>query len=216
MACLAIGLAILVSLAAPIRAEEARVVPEEAGVAPITGMQIEPQGVPTASSKAPAGLLPIPDYSANIWTREHLTGDWLGARSYLANKGVQIGVELNQYVQGVTNGGRDRTAAYGGTADYTVNVDLMRMGILPGALIKFPPNLASAVRLTARLVRSSLSTRTFCSLSVPNSMRTFPSRSLTSIIPSSFRPIWAFSSVRSTRSMAIRTSSLPAVEPANS
>ena len=46
-------------------------------------------------------------------------------------------MELNQYVQGVTNGGRDRTAAYGGTADYTVNLDLMRMGILPGALIKF-------------------------------------------------------------------------------
>jgi hypothetical protein len=109
----------------------------EAGVAPISGMEIEPQNVPTASRKAPVGLLPIPDYSANIWTREHLTGDWWGARIYLANKGVQIGVELNQYVQGVTNGGRDRTAAYGGTADYTVNLDLMRMGILPGALIKF-------------------------------------------------------------------------------
>ena len=100
-------------------------------------MEMEAQSAPTASSKAPAGLLPIPDYSANIWTREYLTGDWWSARTYLANKGVQIGVELNQYVQGVTNGGRDRTAAYGGTADYTVNLDLMRMGILPGALIKF-------------------------------------------------------------------------------
>ena len=58
-------------------------------------------------------------------------------RTDLANKGVQIGVKLNQYVQGVTNGGRDRTAAYGGTADYTLNLDLMRMGVLPGALIKF-------------------------------------------------------------------------------
>ena len=112
-------------------------VPEDAGVAPITGMEMEAQSAPTSSTKAPAGLLPIPDYSANIWTREYLTGDWWSARTYLANKGVQIGVELNQYVQGVTNGGRDRTAAYGGTADYTVNLDLMRMGILPGALIKF-------------------------------------------------------------------------------
>ena len=109
----------------------------EAGVAPVSGMEIEPQSAPTTSTKAPAGLLPIPDYSANIWTREYLTGDWWSARTYLANKGVQIGVELNQYVQGVTNGGRDLTAAYGGTADYTVNLDLMRMGILPGALIKF-------------------------------------------------------------------------------
>jgi porin len=136
-ACLAMAFALLVLLPAPLGAEEAAVAPEEAGVAPISGMQIEPQGVPTASKKAPAGLLPIPDYSANIWTRQYLTGDWWGARTYLANKGVQFGVELNQYVQGVTNGGRDRTAAYGGTADYTVNLDLMRMGILPGALIKF-------------------------------------------------------------------------------
>ena len=118
-----------------VRAESpARV--EEAGVAPVSGMEIEPQA-PTTSRKAPAGLLPIPDYSANIWTREYLTGDWWGARTYLANKGVQIGVELNQYIQGVTNGGRERVAEYGGTADYTVNLDLMRMGVLPGALIKF-------------------------------------------------------------------------------
>ena len=61
---------------------------------------------------------------------EQLTGDWWGARTSISpTKGVQIGVELNQYIQGVTNGGRDRTAAYGGTADYILNLDLMRMGI---------------------------------------------------------------------------------------
>lgn len=103
----------------------------EAGVAPVSGMQIEEPSPPSP------GLLPIPEYSAGFWKRQYLTGDWWGARTYLANKGVQIGVELNQYIQGVTNGGRDRTAAYGGTADYTVNLDLMRMGLLPGALIKF-------------------------------------------------------------------------------
>jgi hypothetical protein len=120
----AMALAFLVSLLAPIRAQEVGVAPEEAGVAPISGMQIEPQG---ARRKAPAGLLPVPDYAASIWKREQLTGDWWGARTYLANKGVQIGVELNQYVQGVTNGGRERVAEYGGTADYTVNLDLMRI-----------------------------------------------------------------------------------------
>jgi porin len=125
---------ILCSVQSHVRAEEAAVAPEEAGVAPISGMQIEPRNVP---SKAPAGLLPIPDYSATIWTRQYVTGDWWGARTFLANKGIQIGVELNQYVQGVTNGGRERVAEYGGTADYTVNLDLMRMGVLPGALIKF-------------------------------------------------------------------------------
>ena len=125
-------------------------------------------------------------------------------------------MELNQYIQGVTNGGRDRTTAYGGTADYTVNLDLMRMGILPGALIKFRAESRFGSSVNGRLARSSLSTRTSCSLSVPNSMRTFPSRSPISTILSSFRLTWAFSSANSTRSMATQTSSLPAAEPANS
>ncbi len=96
-----------------------------------------PRTAAAPSSSASVGLLPIPDYSASVWKRKQLTGDWWGARTSLAKKGVQIGVELNQYIQGVTNGGRDRTAAYGGTADYILNLDLMRMGILPGALIRF-------------------------------------------------------------------------------
>jgi porin len=97
----------------------------------------ELQNAPAESSQASAGLLPVPEYSANFWKRQYLTGDWFGVRTDLANKGIQFGVEWNQYVQGVTNGGRDRTAEYSGTVDYTLNVDLMRMGVLPGALIKF-------------------------------------------------------------------------------
>jgi porin len=96
-----------------------------------------PQSTPAASPKAPAGLLPVPDYSGSFWTRPYLTGDWGGVRTALANKGVQVGVEWNQFVQGVTNGGRDSGTAYGANLDYTINLDLMRMGLLPGALIKF-------------------------------------------------------------------------------
>src|SRR6185436_3699081 len=55
----------------------------------------------SASTPAPTGLLPIPDYSADFWTRSFLTGDWGGVRTDLANKGIQIGVEWNQFVQGV-------------------------------------------------------------------------------------------------------------------
>jgi hypothetical protein len=97
----------------------------------------ELQNAPADSSQASAGLSPVREYSANFWKRQYLTGDWFGVRTDLANKGIQFGVEWNQYVQGVTNGGRDRTAEYSGTVDYTLNVDLMRMGVLPGALIKF-------------------------------------------------------------------------------
>ncbi len=91
----------------------------------------------STSAPAPAGLLPVPDYSADFWTRSFLTGDWGGVRSDLANKGIQIGVEWNQFVQGIADGGRDQTTGYGANVDYTINLDLMRMGILPGALIRF-------------------------------------------------------------------------------
>lgn len=38
---------------------------------------------------------------------------------------------------GVSDGGRDRTTQYGGNVVYSLNLDLMRMGVLPGALVKF-------------------------------------------------------------------------------
>src|SRR5262245_12727676 len=89
------------------------------------------------TAKASAGLLPVPDYSAGFWSREYLTGDWGGVRATLADHGVQLGLLWDQYVQGVADGGRQRKSEYGGTVDYTVNLDLMKMNVLPGALIKF-------------------------------------------------------------------------------
>jgi porin len=91
----------------------------------------------TAPSGPPAGLLPVPDYSGNFWTRPCLTGDWGGLRTNLASHGIQFGVEWDQFVQGVTNGGLDRGTAYGANLNYTINLDLMRMELIPGALIKF-------------------------------------------------------------------------------
>jgi porin len=83
------------------------------------------------------GFCRSPDYSADLWSRSYLTGDWGGLRTDLANKGIQIGIEWNQFVQGIASGGREQTTEYDGTVDYTINLDLMRMRILPGALIKF-------------------------------------------------------------------------------
>ncbi len=96
--------------------------------------------VDAQGNKKPAaatGLLPIPNYSADFWNNAYLTGDWGGARTDLANKGVQFEVEWNNFVQGVADGGTNDTTEYGATIDYTINLDLMRMGVLPGALIKF-------------------------------------------------------------------------------
>ena len=83
------------------------------------------------------GLLPVPDYGGDLWNRSRLTGDWGGTRTDLANKGVQVDVDWTQYVQGVVDGGLDRDTRYGGHLDYLVNLDLMRMGLIPGGLVKF-------------------------------------------------------------------------------
>ncbi len=99
-----------------------------------TGKNAQPPSSPAAS---PAGVLPIPDYTANFWNNAYLTGDWGSARTGLANKGIQVGVEWTQFVQGVASGGNNQTTEYGANLNYTINLDLMRMGVLPGALIKF-------------------------------------------------------------------------------
>ena len=97
----------------------------------------EQQQAPAASAQANAGLLPVPDYTGDFWTRQYLTGDWCGARTNLADKGVQFGLEWNQYAQGVAGGGIQRKSEYGGNFDYTIDLDLMRMGLWQGALVKF-------------------------------------------------------------------------------
>ena len=83
------------------------------------------------------GLLPVPDYGGDLWNRSRLTGDWGGRRTDLANKGVQVDVDWTQYVQGIADGGLDRKTRYGGHLDYLVNLDLMRMGLIPGGLVRF-------------------------------------------------------------------------------
>jgi hypothetical protein len=81
------------------------------------------------------GLLPVPDYGGDLWNRSHLTGDWGGTRTDLANKGIQVDVDWTQYVQGVADGGIDRKTRYGGHVDYLFHLDLMRMGLIPGGLV---------------------------------------------------------------------------------
>jgi len=91
---------------------------------------------PAPAAPAPSGLLPIPDYSGDLWSRSHLTGAWGGTRDELARKGVQFDVSWTQAVQSVVDGGRDTGTRYGGSLDYNLAFDLMQMGLLPGALLK--------------------------------------------------------------------------------
>jgi porin len=83
----------------------------------------------------PKGLLPVPNYGGGLWDRSYLSGNWGGARTDLANKGMQLDVDWTQYLQGVVDGGRERTSGYGGHLDYLLHLDLARMGLVPGGLV---------------------------------------------------------------------------------
>lgn len=90
-----------------------------------------------AEPQAPTGLVPLIDYTGNLWTRPRLLGDLGGARTDLANKGIQFDINFTQTMQSVVDGGLDTDTRYGGTLDYNLLFDLERMGALTGAIIKF-------------------------------------------------------------------------------
>jgi porin len=110
----------------------------------------------TADPNAPAqdsadeikGILPIPDFTGDIWTRSYFTGDWGGKRAELANKGIQFDFEFMQYSQSVVEGGLDSKTAWGGKQNFILNLDLQKMGLIPGGLIY--------LRFDSRWGRSSL------------------------------------------------------------
>lgn len=89
-----------------------------------------------AEDGSSAGLLPIPDYTSDVMTRAALLGDLSGSRTALAQQGIQFGINWSQTMQSVIDGGRDVNTAYGGTLDYDLSIDLMRMGLVPGGLVK--------------------------------------------------------------------------------
>ena len=90
-----------------------------------------------SGAQQPAGILPIPDYSGDLRTRPALTGDWGGRRQQWADKGATFRFEWYQAVQGIVDGGIDKGWAYGTNLDLYANLDLDRMGVLPGALVAF-------------------------------------------------------------------------------
>jgi porin len=97
----------------------------------------------TADPNAPAqdsadekkGVLPIPDYTGDIWTRSFFTGDWGGERTELANRGIMFDFRLSQYYQNVTRGGRNTNGNYGGTMDYRLHLDGGRLGLWEGFFV---------------------------------------------------------------------------------
>ncbi len=99
----------------------------------------EPDASDGASSGAhqSEGILPVPDYSGDLRTRPALTGDWGGLRQQWAEKGVTFRFNWYQAVQGIVDGGSDNRWAYGTNLDLYADLDLDRMGVIPGGLVAF-------------------------------------------------------------------------------
>jgi porin len=93
----------------------------------------------TTKPAMPSLIQKLPDYSGDVWHRQFATGDWGGARTDLANKGVLFELDVTQLLQGNAHGGRDTNNAfrYSGSADYYLKLDTARMGLWPGGLFYF-------------------------------------------------------------------------------
>jgi len=90
-----------------------------------------------AREEAVEGLLPLLDYTGDWKTRQFLSGDWGGTRTKWAKKGVTLDVHWLNVAQGIVNGGVDTGWGFATSLDVYAKFDLMRMGVLPGALISF-------------------------------------------------------------------------------
>jgi porin len=87
---------------------------------------------PEAPSDLGNGLL-----SGPRWSPEPLTGDWFGARSWLADRGLTIGINLVDTYQGVVEGGRDRDWDNGGSLYIESQFNTERAGLWPGGFLDF-------------------------------------------------------------------------------
>jgi len=71
-------------------------------------------------------------FGGSIFDRPKLTGNWWGARDYLFENGLTFDVSSTQFYQGVTSGGIDQIAKYGGRNDYLFNLDGGKAGLWEG------------------------------------------------------------------------------------
>ncbi len=62
-----------------------------------------------------------------LWRREKLTGDWGGARSALAARGIEVGIAYIGETMSVLRGGLQRGTSYEGRADLQIDTDLEKL-----------------------------------------------------------------------------------------
>jgi porin len=71
----------------------------------------------------------------SVWTRSQLSGDWWGARSAGAARGITLDMMLTNIAQGVASGGLRREFEVGGNFNLELNADLGTLGLVPGGSV---------------------------------------------------------------------------------
>jgi porin len=124
----------------PLRLAAALLVSTAALVPFAEGFAQEPVEEPPTEAETPAasggdfgtGLL-----SGPRWSPEPLTGDWFGARSWLADHGLTFGINVVNTVQGVVGGGSNEEWDNGGSAYLESQFSSDRAGLWPGGFLDF-------------------------------------------------------------------------------
>jgi porin len=92
---------------------------------------------PVFANEEGDSLWPVPDYKGDIWERPALSGDWLGFRTDMANKGITFSVDNILTFQTILDGGKtEEEEEFGGSVDYELHLDLNKMGLWEGAFLR--------------------------------------------------------------------------------
>jgi porin len=92
----------------------------------------------TCSTANALGPVNVPPTWGGDWSsRPRLSGNWGGVRDKLGKKGVVLEADMFLSPAGVVAGGKDTTAKFWGNVDYTLDLDMEKMGLWPGGFFRF-------------------------------------------------------------------------------
>ena len=98
-------------------------------VTPIESEPRTPQDHPAPGADGAVSEAP------DLWSRPQLTGDWGGARTALADAGINVRADLTTIYQNVFEGGFASTSEIGANYDLWLDFDTGKMGLWPGGFL---------------------------------------------------------------------------------